>query len=177
MATENYGILVEQISVQVVNELLADSKESLRSVIGEIDRELTPHSFALPSEMAATLTVDLKQEKRTVHNVVAYWPGQTEEYVILGAHYDHLGLGQQNSLAPSRIGKIHPGADDNASGTVGVIEFARHAAAAGAYRRGLLFLCFTGEEEGLRTRADHYSVRTEPLGEFRAVISHSKPHH
>jgi aminopeptidase YwaD len=171
MATENYGILVNQVSVQAVNDLLAGSKETLRNVIGEIDRELTPHSFALPPEMAATVAVDLKQEKRTVHNVVAYWPGQTEEYVIVGAHYDHLGLGQQDSLAPSKIGKIHPGADDNASGTAGVIELARHAAAGGPHRRGFLFLCFAGEEEGLLGSAYYAAHPLKPLSNAVAMIN------
>jgi hypothetical protein len=172
MATEDYGILVEQVSVTVVNELLAGSKESLRNVISEIDRELTPHSFALQPEVAATVAVDLKQDKRTVHNVVAYWPGQTEEYVILGAHYDHLGLGQQNSLAPSQIGKIHPGADDNASGTAGVIELARYAAITGAHHwRGLLFLCFAGEEEGLLGSAYYVAHPLKPLSNAVAMIN------
>ena len=62
---------------------------------------------------------------KTVHNVAAYLPGETDEYVIIGAHYDHLGLGGQFSLAPSMTGTVHPGADDNASGTAGVIELAR----------------------------------------------------
>jgi Zn-dependent M28 family amino/carboxypeptidase len=64
-----------------------------------------------------------------VHNVAAYLPGMTDEYVVVGAHYDHLGLGDEHSLAPSQIGTIHPGADDNASGTAGVIELARWASA------------------------------------------------
>ena len=171
MATEDYGIPVEQVSVQAVNELLAGSRESLRNVLGEIDRDLTPHSFALQPEVTATAAVDLKQEKRTVHNVVAYWPGQTEEYVILGAHYDHLGTGQQNSLALSQIGKIHPGADDNASGTAGVIELARHLAAAGVHRRGFLFLCFAGEEEGLLGSAYYAAHPLKPVSDTVAMIN------
>jgi hypothetical protein len=171
MATEDYGILVDQVSVQAVDELLADSKQSLSNLIGEIDRDLTPHSFALQPEVTATVAVDLKQEKRTVHNVAAYWPGQTEEYVILGAHYDHLGLGQQNSLAPSQIGKIHPGADDNASGTAGVIELARQAAGTGAHRRGFLFLCFAGEEEGLLGSAYYAAHPLKPFSSAVAMIN------
>jgi hypothetical protein len=171
MATEDYGILVEQVSAQAVNELLAGSKESLQSVIGEIDRQLTPHSFALQPEVAATITVDLKQEKRTVHNVVAYLPGQTEEYVIVGAHYDHLGLGLQNSLAPSQTGKIHPGADDNASGTAGVIELARQTAARRAHRRGFLFLCFAGEEQGLLGSAYYAAHPLKPVKNAVAMIN------
>ena len=77
------------------------------------------------------MDVDIRREVKTVHNVGAYLPGETDEYVIIGAHYDHLGLGEQFSLAPSLAGTVHPGADDNASGTAGVIELARwfsHAA-------------------------------------------------
>jgi hypothetical protein len=154
-----------------VDELLAGSKENLRNVIGEIDRALKPHSFDLQPEASATVAVDLKQEKRTAHNVVGYWPGQTDEYVILGAHYDHLGVGQQNSLAPSKIGEIHPGADDNASGTAGVIELARRAAAAGTYRRGFLFLCFAGEEEGLLGSAYYAAHPLKPLSNAVAMIN------
>jgi aminopeptidase YwaD len=171
MATEDYGILVEHISVKAVNELLAGSEQNLQSIIAAIDRELTPHSFAIQPEVTATVAVDLKQEKRTVHNVVAYRPGQTEEYVILGAHYDHLGLGQENSLAPSQIGKIHPGADDNASGTAGIIELARQAAAAGVHRRGFLFLCFAGEEEGLLGSAYYAAHPLKPVSNAVAMIN------
>src|SRR3954452_7113109 len=171
MATEDYGILVEQVSVPVVNDLLAGSKETLQSVIGEIDRDLAPHSFALASDVSAAVSVDLQQEKRTVHNVAAYWPGQTNEYVILGAHYDHLGVGEQNSLAPSQAGTVHPGADDNASGTAGVVEVARRFASTGAHRRGFLFLCFAGEEEGLLGSAYYAAHPLKPLADAVSMIN------
>ena len=70
------------------------------------------------------MDIDIRREVKTVHNVGAYLPGETSEYVIVGAHYDHLGLGEQFSMAPSMAGTVHPGADDNASGTAGVIELA-----------------------------------------------------
>lgn len=171
MATEDYGILVEQISVSSVNELLAGMKESLQNVTDEIDRDLTARSFALASDVSVSVTVDLQQEKRTVHNVVGYWPGRTNEYVILGAHYDHLGLGEQNSLAPSQAGTVHPGADDNASGTAGVIELARRFASTGVHRRGFLFLCFAGEEEGLLGSAFYAGHSSKPLADAAAMIN------
>src|SRR5262249_38969165 len=90
-----------------------------------IDKDLAPQSFAFPASLKAEAEVDIVREMKTVHNVAAYLPGQTDEYVIIGAHYDHLGLGGQFSLAPSMTGTVHPGADDNASGTAGVIELAR----------------------------------------------------
>ena len=64
--------------------------------------------------------------RNPVRNVIGALPGSdpamSNEWVVVGAHYDHLGLGDSHSLAPSLIGQIHHGADDNASGTSGVIE-------------------------------------------------------
>ena len=93
--------------------------------------------------------VDVERVVKTVHNVVGYLPGETDEYLIIGAHYDHLGLGGQFSLAPSLAGTVHPGADDNASGTAGVIELAQHFSALPKPKRGILFMTFAGEELGL----------------------------
>ena len=80
---------------------------------------------------------------------LAICPARRDEYVIIGAHYDHLGLGEQFSMAPSLAGTVHPGADDNASGTAGVIELARWFAAQPKQKRGILFMTFAGEELGL----------------------------
>jgi hypothetical protein len=169
--TEDYGILVDQISARIAEEWLAPSQKNLQKVVSEIDREGKPDSFPLQPVITATAVVDLKQEKRTVHNVVGYWPGQTDEYVILGAHYDHLGTGQQDSLAPSQIGQVHPGADDNASGTAGVIELSRSLSAGGMHRRGFLFLCFAGEEEGLLGSAYYAAHSLRPLSQAVAMIN------
>ena len=128
MATEDYGMLVVQISAGVAELLLENSNQTLKTLVLAIDQQLKPRSLVLTPGTKAAVIVALRQEKRTVHNVAGYWPGQTAEYIIIGAHYDHLGKGEQNSLAPSQIGKIHPGADDNASGTAGVIELARSIA-------------------------------------------------
>jgi hypothetical protein len=171
LATEDYGILVDQISVRIAEEWLARSGHNLARIVSTIDREGKPDSFPLDPSITAALAVDLKQEQRTARNVVGYWPGQTSEYVILGAHYDHLGTGQQDSLAPSQIGQIHPGADDNASGTAGVLELARSLSAGGAHRRGFLFLCFAGEEEGLLGSAYYAAHPVKPLSEAVAMIN------
>jgi hypothetical protein len=69
--------------------------------------------------------------------------------VVVGAHYDHLGLGGENSLAPERVGEVHPGADDNASGVVAVLDVARALGAGPAPRRTVLFAAFAAEEIGL----------------------------
>ncbi|GAB4495402.1 MAG: M20/M25/M40 family metallo-hydrolase [Saprospiraceae bacterium] len=84
-------------------------------------------------------------------NVAAYLDNGAEYTIVVGAHYDHLGLGHDhNSLEANPEGKIHNGADDNASGTAGVIELARYFAKNGVKERhNFLFLCFSGEELGL----------------------------
>ncbi len=84
-------------------------------------------------------------------NVAAFIDNQAEYTIVIGAHYDHLGLGyDHNSLDANPEGKIHNGADDNASGTAGVIELARYFAKNGVRENhNFLFLCFSGEELGL----------------------------
>lgn len=115
----------------------------------EIDRKLEPQSFAFAGDLSVELRTDVDAETRIASNVIAWLPGYTSEYVIVGAHYDHLGLGEQYSLAANTTGVIHPGADDNASGTSGVLAVARLLAEQPKARRGVLFVTFAGEEIGL----------------------------
>jgi membrane-associated protease RseP (regulator of RpoE activity) len=94
------------------------------------------------------------------------------EWVVVGAHYDHLGLGDQHSLAPSQIGQIHHGADDNASGTAGVLEIARLAARnKHEWKRSVLFIAFAGEELGLFGSAYFTNHPTIPLKSTVAMIN------
>jgi len=171
VSTEDYGLPVAQISLKYANELLASVQKDLPGLMKGIDSDLKPQSFDFPADDAARLTVNITVEQRPVHNVAGYWPGETSEYIILGAHYDHLGLGEEHSLAPSMKGTIHPGADDNASGTAGVIELARAIAHSGEHKRGFLFLCFAGEEEGLLGSAYFANHPLEPLGKAAAMIN------
>ena len=72
-----------------------------------------------------------KTEKRTTHNIIAVLPGTDKqlrnEYIVVGSHYDHLGMGGKDSGSrrPDTLG-VHPGADDNASGDAVVLELAKH---------------------------------------------------
>jgi hypothetical protein len=171
ISTEDYGLPVAQITVKYANELLASAQRDLPALVKAIDADLLPHSFDLPADDAARLTVNITIEQRPVHNVVGFWRGETNQYVIIGAHYDHLGLGPEHSLAPSLAGTVHPGADDNASGTAGVIELAHAIAHSGKHARGFLFLCFAGEEEGLLGSAYFANHPLEPLGNAVAMIN------
>ena len=124
-----------------------------------------------PAQFTIDLDVDVEREMKTVHNVGAYLPGETDEYVIIGAHYDHLGLGEQFSLAPSLAGTVHPGADDNASGTAGVLELAHWFSQEPKHKRGVLFLTFAGEELGL-LGSGYYANHPElPLKNAVAMIN------
>ncbi|MFN8343678.1 MAG: M20/M25/M40 family metallo-hydrolase [Spirosomataceae bacterium] len=92
----------------------------------------------------------------TVHvvdarNVVGYLDNGADRTIVIGAHYDHLGEGyQRGSLEANSKGKIHNGADDNASGVAGVLELARYFAKNGVKEKhNFLFICFSAEELGL----------------------------
>lgn len=143
------GIVFVQVKAEVAEGWLKEAGKTASEILGAIDKDLQPCSFPLREPLEVRVTVELEREVKTVRNVAGYWPGQTPEYVVIGAHYDHLGLGEQYSLAPSQIGTTHPGADDNASGTAGVIELARWFASQPKPKRGILFLTFAGEELGL----------------------------
>lgn len=127
--------------------LLTASGRDPRRIRSWIDHHATPYSFEM-APLTAELSVDVVVEDRVLYNVIGLHPGSSPETVAVGAHYDHLGLGEEGSLAPHRIGEIHNGADDNASGTAALLELAQ-AFSGRRLPRGILFLAFAGEELGL----------------------------
>ncbi len=96
------------------------------------------------------LVVDIGNKTRTGHNVIGYIDHGAASTVILGAHFDHLGYGEDgNSRHTSHEAAIHNGADDNASGTAALIELSRKLRNSGAKNNNYLFIAFSGEELGL----------------------------
>ena len=169
---ENAGILVSHVKNKAVDAWLSREGKSLARQQSEIDEGYRPKSFSLSGELTISLDVDIERKQAEVRNVAGYFPGDSDEYVIIGAHYDHLGFGDQNSLSPSRIGEVHPGADDNASGTAGLIELARiFAGCRETLRRGVLFLAFAGEEIGLLGSSHWANHPTLPLNKAIAMIN------
>ncbi len=166
---EDAGIVIGQVTRTVAAEWLKEGK-SLSDLQKQIDKDSSA-SFALPADFLVSFAVDVEREHAVVHNVAGYLPGETSEYVILGAHYDHLGLGNESSLAPSLIGRVHPGADDNASGVAGLLELARLFSNGGERKRGILFLAFAGEEIGLLGSAHWVNNPTLPLDRAVAMIN------
>lgn len=141
----------------------------------KIGKDFMPQSFELPNSKARISTAIVRSRK-TVRNVIGAIEGSDpklkSEWIVVGAHYDHLGLGNRNSLAPSLIGQVHHGADDNASGTAGVMELARLTAEnRRTWKRSVLFMAFAGEEIGLLGSSYFVNHPTVPLNEFDAMIN------
>ena len=164
------GVAFVQVKESDAEAWLQAEGKDLKTIEASIDKDLRPQSFAM-TKLAADLNVDVRHDTKTVHNVAAYIPGETKEYVVVGAHYDHLGLGDEHSLAPSQIGTIHPGADDNASGTAGVIELARWFSKQPKQKRGILFLTFAGEELGLLGSSWYVNHPILPLQDAVAMLN------
>lgn len=176
------GIIAASINAKTADALLAPSGHTLKSLQTALDSE-NPHvktAFAL-RKVKATLACGVEHLKKNDANVVAYIPPGQEsgvgEYVVVGAHYDHLGHGGSSSL--DRAGEenqIHPGADDNASGVAWVMELAAMLAKDRAeqpekFRRGIIFACWSGEEIGLIGSAAFCEHPPVPLDKVVAYVN------
>jgi aminopeptidase YwaD len=164
------GIVALSIKRRVADLMLSRGGGVLSRHQQEIDDRLKPKSFLVP-EVKIMAKAALVRERGKTSNVIGILPGRDpalkEEAVVIGAHYDHLGLGGENSLAPSSFNVVHPGADDNASGTAALIALARAFVAAGGARRTLVFVAFSGEEVGLL--GSYYYVKHPPIPIERTV--------
>jgi Zn-dependent M28 family amino/carboxypeptidase len=161
------GLPVVVVSRQAAERLLARSSLTLAQL------EQSPASQPLKSDLS--LTTDVVHEVVPAYNVVGMIEGSDpilkNEVIIIGAHYDHLGLGGEGSLAPTS-GEIHHGADDNASGTAGVLELARlFSSQKPKPKRTIVFMAFGGEEEGLLGSNYYVSHPLLPLANTVAMIN------
>ena len=154
------GLIKDQIPTifmkrSILQGWLKTAGRSLEEIESTTDRELKPQSFVLPG-FHAKGSVAIERTKLRSINVLGLLPGQgalANQYVVVGAHFDHVGMGGAGSLAPGTIA-VHNGADDNASGTVSLLECARRLAGISKEnptrdRRNILFIAFSGEERGL----------------------------
>jgi hypothetical protein len=122
-----------------------------------------------------SLSTDVVRKNAPAANVVGVLEGSDaklkSEVIVVGAHYDHLGHGGEGSLA-AREGEVHHGADDNASGTAGLLELARlFAADRKPLRRTVVFVAFGGEEEGLIGSSYYVQHPAFPLGQTVAMLN------
>jgi Tol biopolymer transport system component len=174
------GIVAASLSGKVADELLAPSGKTLQQLQTALDDE-NPHTeqgLVLP-QVKVKLRCGVEHLKKDDRDVIGVLPPASghDEYVMVGAHYDHLGHGGSNSLDRSgEENKIHPGADDNASGVAWVMELAaalsqEHAQHPEKFQRGLIFACWSGEEIGLigsAAFADHSPIS---LGKIVAYLN------
>jgi hypothetical protein len=148
------------ITPATADALLAPTGASVARLADTIAERRAPASLAVGAR--AELHVALESADRTAVNVIGVLPGRDParagEAIVLGAHYDHLGVVG---------GALHPGADDNASGTAVVVGLARTFAAAGPLDRTLVFALFGAEEIGL-VGSGHY-VRRPPVAIDRTI--------
>ena len=175
------GIVAASVSSAVADAMfrtLNDPAKTLAAAQQSLD-DANPHAtgFAMPN-VTVTVHANVVREKRTGNNVVAYLPATgtssppRKPWVAVGAHYDHLGHGESgNSLAEKGdAGKIHHGADDNASGTAAVLAVGELLASQ-PRSRNVLLQFWSGEELGLIGSNAYVNAPPVPLDQLAAYIN------
>lgn len=150
---------------EFVDKLLAANGMSLKDSQIKIDKSKKPNSFVLENGKA-NIKTNVIYKTGVARNVVGWIEGSDPElknqYIVLGAHYDHLGYGEVGSLYRGDEVLIHNGADDNASGTTGLLELAeKFGSEPGKLKRSMIFMAFSGEELGLL--GSIYIVNNSPV--------------
>ena len=173
------GSAIPAVSVNgdVASALFAGAR-SLEDAQKDLDSG-NPHAAGFALAVTVSLTTDVITEKRTARNVVAYLPATTpttgvaKPWVIVGAHYDHLGRGAHgNSLATgTEVGRAHLGADDNASGTAAVLAIA-DALSKQPRRRNVILALWSAEEVGLIGSAKFVAQPPVPVSDIAAYLNY-----
>lgn len=168
------GIVAVNISQRMANELLRTS--TLKELQETIHRSGKPKSMLLEAT-TVQMSIAVEEVKRTTYNIVGFLEGKDpvlkNEVIVIGAHHDHLGYGGEGSgsLRPDTTA-IHNGADDNASGTAGLLELAQaFAAKNNELKRSVLFISFGAEELGLLGSAHYVKNPTIPLERVVAMLN------
>lgn len=180
-ATHSVGTTAAPFPVLFFKRSVADTLvaagaiRSIADLEALIDRDLKPRSFPIPGwKIDAEIKVD--RTEYPVKNIVGVIEGKgalADETVVIGAHYDHVGYGNFGSLGGKDArGKIHYGADDNASGTTGLIELARrYGAMKDRVGRRIVLIAFTAEERGLYGSIHYCKEPIFPLNKTVAMIN------
>jgi Zn-dependent M28 family amino/carboxypeptidase len=160
------------VSPDVVNSLFAGEKEAASSILNATNAASLPAPFAFSDDKKVTLNMASTTESIPTQNVVAIWEGGDpklkEEYVALGAHYDHVGSG----CPPIGNDRICNGADDDGSGTTALLAMAEALSKARARpKRSILFVWHCGEEKGLWGSRYFTEFPTVPLNQIVAQIN------
>jgi hypothetical protein len=152
-AGNSVGIPVLRIKKEVADLILAKSYATVEALEKRINLIKKPQSFY--TNVSLTGKAEIIKENATTRNVVMVLPGEDDklkdEYIVIGAHFDHLGMGGtgSSSRAVDTVG-VHHGADDNASGVGMMLELIeKFASTKGSHKRSIIGIAFTGEEMGL----------------------------
>jgi hypothetical protein len=168
------GAPVVQMRRDVLDMMLVSGKgTSLLDLEKDLDRDLKPRSGPIAG-WTATLQTTVTRPVYECKNIIGVLEGSgplANETVVIGAHYDHWGYGGWGSLAADKSKKqIHPGADDNGSGTTTVLELARRFAAMKDRKgRRLVFMFYSGEERGLF--GSKFYCNKEPLFPLESTVA------
>ena len=157
-----------------------DADGALSKIEAAIDEDYQPRSRMIADD-GASLSVDVTPSSRTSPNVIGVIDPKdagedddwTDETIVIGAHYDHVGMGGEGSLAPGTVA-VHNGADDNASGTtalLGVAKLLSERLAAIPDHRRVVLMTFTGEERGLIGSKHYVDNPLFPIESTAAMIN------
>lgn len=167
------GLPCFTVTRAVADALFAQTGTTLDGAQRTIDESLKPAPLVLAGARLEA-TADLTPKRSLTRNVVGLLPlaSTAREAVVVGAHYDHLGLGATGSLDPAPDGKIHHGADDNASGVAGVLDLARRfAARTEPAQRSIYFVAFGAEEMGVLGSSYLVKNPPRPLERIAAMVN------
>jgi aminopeptidase YwaD len=170
--TNDAGVPILLVKRSVATAWLNAAGQNLESTEEALARE--PRAF--PTGVTVRLAADVRKVTKRSANILGFLEGSDpalkEEVVVIGAHMDHLGNGGAYSLDPSRKPAIHHGADDNASGTAGVLALADYFSSTSTRpKRSLLFICFSGEELGLLGSAHYVKNPVIPIEKTAAMVN------
>jgi len=164
----NSGIVAIQAQRQSLTKFFPKNR-ILIQIEDSIIKYKKPGSFILPN-VTVEISADLSENKSQTYNICGYVEGTDPllkgEYIVIGAHYDHLGMGGPTSRYTGKKPMIHNGADDNASGVAAMLEFADYFAK-NPTKRPLIFCAFSGEEMGLL--GSSYFVRNLPVNKDQII--------
>ncbi|MCX6306381.1 MAG: M28 family peptidase [Bacteroidetes bacterium] len=151
---------------------LFENVDSLKRVQQRIEKSMQPASFPIPGKIMA-MNVSLTSKPVGGRNVIAMLegsdPGLKDEVVIVGGHYDHIGMRKEH---PADSDYIFNGADDNASGTGGMLAIAKaFASLVETPRRSVMFMAFAGEERGLLGSATYVRNPLWPIVKTVAMLN------
>ncbi|HEX9637422.1 MAG TPA: M20/M25/M40 family metallo-hydrolase [Acidobacteriota bacterium] len=166
------GLCTVQIKRAAAQQILAADGRSLETLQREIELKKAGRNFPIEGS-TARLDVRLEKLRQPTANLVGLVAGRDpvlrDRAIVVGAHYDHLGYGGEHSLAPEQRA-IHNGADDNASGTAGLLALARAFAQRPA-RHTLVFVAFSAEELGLLGASYQVEHPALPLADTLAMLN------